>query len=137
MQVSGICAIWIMFYEPSMAKADNPPQYAATQYDKTGKRAVWVTLYPDSLSIDDGEDVQSWPLSDVFAGQMGQGEAEYIGIPAKPDLRLSVAHDVLTAVRAAIRGEPYTLPRPWRIPVGPVLLFGFLGLCALIWYLLD
>ncbi len=117
-----------------MARTHEPPRYAAAQHDKTGERAVWLTLYPGRLCIQDGEDVQSWPLSEVYAGQIGQGEAECIGIPARPDLRLFVARDVLEAVKAAIKGEPYTLPRPWRIPLGPVLLFGFLGLCALIWY---
>ena len=117
-----------------MARTHEPPRYAAAQHDKTGERAVWLTLYPVRLCIQDGEDVQSWPLSEVYAGQIGQGEAECIGIPARPDLRLFVARDVLEAVKAAIKGEPYTLPRPWRISLGPVLLFGFLGLCALIWY---
>ncbi len=120
-----------------MAKADNRPRYAAMQHDKTGERAVWLILHPDSLCIVDGEDMQFWPLSDVYAGQIGQGEAECIGISTHPDLRLFVARDVLTAVKAAIRGEPYILPRPWRISVGPVLLFGFLGLCALIRYFFD
>ncbi|HHL43081.1 MAG TPA: hypothetical protein ENJ42_05640 [Hellea balneolensis] len=121
----------------SMAKADKPPRYAATQYDKTGKCAVWLTLYPDRLDIDDGEKRQSWPLSEVFAGQIGQGEAECIGIPARPDLRVFVANDVLAAVKLAIKGEPYTLPRPWHMPIAPVILFGFLGLCALIWLFFD
>ncbi|HHB82878.1 MAG TPA: hypothetical protein ENK61_05340 [Devosia sp.] len=120
-----------------MTSADKPSRYAATQYDKTGKRAVWLTLHPDSLCIEDGKDVQFWPLSDVYVGQIGQGEAECIGLPARPDLRLFVTRDVLTMVKAAIKGEPYTRPRPWHIPVGPVLLFGFLGLCALIWYFFD
>ena len=120
-----------------MTKADDLPRYAATLYDKSGKRAVRLSLHPDRFYIEDGEDVRSWPLSDVFAGQMGQGEAECIGILAHPDMRLFVAHDVLRAVQAAIKDEPYTLPRPWRIPVGLVLLFGFLGLCALIGYFFD
>lgn len=120
-----------------MVKAVKPPRYAATQYDKAGKRAVWLTLHPDRLWIEDGEDVQSWPLSEVFAGQIGQGEAECIGIPARPDLRVFVAPGFLAAVKAAIKGEPYTLPRTWRIPVGPLLLFGFLGLCGLVWYFFD
>ncbi len=117
-----------------MARANKVPRYPATLYDKTGRRAVWFSLYPDHLSIDDGEQVEVWPLSDVFAGQMGQGEAECIGMPARPDIRLFVARDVLKAVEAAIRGEPYTLPRTWHIPLAPVLLFSFLALCAWLWY---
>ncbi len=120
-----------------MTKTHYPPRYAATQYDETGERRVWLTLYADRLVINDGENIQSWPLSDVFAGQIGQGEAECIGFPSRPDIRLFVGRDVLTMVRAATMGEPYSYPRSWHIPVGPVLLFGFLGLCTLIWYYFD
>ena len=121
----------------SMAKANKPPRYRATQYNETGARAVWLRLYHDRISIDDGEQIQFWPLSDIYAGQIGQGEAECIGIPARPDIRIFVAHDVLKAVEAAIKGETYTLPRTWHIPIAPVFLFSFLGMCGLIWYFFN
>ena len=120
-----------------MTKAKNPPRYRATQYDKTGERAVWLTLHPDSLHIDDGNEVRSWPLSEVFAGQVGQGEAECISFTTRPDIRLIVARDVLEMVRAATKGEPYTQPRTWRIPLGSVLLFAYLILCWVLWHFFD
>lgn len=120
-----------------MVKTDSPRRYAATRYDTAGKRTVWLSLQPDGLRIDDGAQVKTWPLAQVYAGQMGQGEAECIGISTEPDLRLFVSPGFLTAVKAAIRGEPYRLPRTWHIPVGPAVLFGFLAACGAIWVFFD
>lgn len=117
-----------------MAKTNHSPRYAATLYDSAGKRTVWLILHPEQLEIVDDDNVEFWPLSNVYAGQMGQGEAECISNSAYPDLRLFVAPSFLDALKAACRGEPYTMPRTWHIRIGPVLLFGFLGVCVLIWY---
>ena len=75
---------------------------------------------------------EQWPFDIVFAGQIAQGEAMCIGNTNDPAVRLYTSYDNIRAVQSAQKGEPFRIKR--KIPWGPILLFGFLGLCALVAY---
>ena len=74
--------------------------------DSNGEQTVSLGLCADGLLIElAGGPPELTPYSDVFAGQIGQGEAECIGLPARPDLRIFVNKRFLRATQAAMRGE--------------------------------
>jgi len=75
--------------------------------DSAGEQAVSLSLRADGLLLElAGEPPELTPYSAVFAGQIGQGEAECIGLPARQDLRIYVSKRFLRATQAAKRGEP-------------------------------
>jgi len=74
--------------------------------DSAGEQAVSLGLCADGLLIElAGGPPELTPYSKVFAGQIGQGEAECIGLPARPDVRIFVNKRFLRAIQAAMRGE--------------------------------
>jgi len=87
--------------------------------DNAGERAVSLGLCADGLLIERaGGPPELTPYSDVFAGQIGQGEAECIGLPARPDVRIFVNTRFIRATQAAKRGEAvWAQKRRWWWPL--------------------
>lgn len=106
--------------------------FAGTYFDTpstSGNVRVTITETDLTLNFDTGAP-EHWPFDIVFAGQIAQGEAMSIGNIRKPALRILTSQDNIRAVQAAQKGKPYRIKR--KIPWGPLLLFGFLALCAVI-----
>lgn len=106
--------------------------FAGTYYttpDTSRNVRVTITETGLVLNFDTGE-AEHWPFDIVFAGQIAQGEAMCIGNNTNPALRIFASYDCIRAVQSAQKGEPYLIKR--NISWGPLLLFGFFALCAVV-----
>ncbi len=107
------------------------PRFAGT-YMQTPNTSqdVHVTITDTGLALEFKSDPpQHWPFENIYAGQIGQGEAMCIAHNTSKD-RIYTAYSHITAVQSAQKGEPFKIKR--AIPWGPILLVSFLGLCALV-----
>ncbi len=111
--------------------------YSATYYKSANNTPEGIKLEISKnglvLHFNNGA-TEVWPFSDCFAGQIGQGEAECIANNRDTDIRIFTRSDIITAVNAAIKGEPFKKPGKRLFPWGAALFFGFLALCGLVWF---
>lgn len=106
--------------------------FAGSYFDTPStSRKVRVTITETGLSLNfDAGAPEHWPFDIIFAGQIAQGEAMCIGNTNDPAVRIFTSNDYIRAVQSAQKGAPFRIRR--KIPWGPILLFGFLGLCVLV-----
>ena len=114
--------------------ADTSEEYAATYWCPTDERSVFLSLSPDGLTVRDGDASKTHPYSAIYAGQPAQGEMECILLFNDRQARIIVAPVFLEATKSAIKGEEYPVSFKKQIRLGPILLFGFLSICAVVAY---